>query len=75
MNNNNTNDFSNFQNQNLIFDNMFMNQNLNDDLFSGYYGINNQNLNPNNFNNFYEINNNNLMKYQRLEIVKLLCQL
>ena len=73
MNNNNTNDFSNFQNQNLIFDNMFMNQNLNNNLLSNYSGINNQNLNPNNFNNFYEINNNNLMKYQRLEIVKLLC--
>ena len=75
MNNNNTNDFSNFQNQNLIFDNMFMNQNLNNNLFSNYYGINNQNLNPNNFNDFYEINNNNLMKYQRQENVKLLCQL
>ena len=72
MNNNNTNDFSNFQNQNLIFDNMFMNQNLNNNLLSNYSGINNQNLNPNNFNNFYEMNN--LMKYQRLEIGKL-CQL
>ena len=67
MNNNNTNDFSNFQNQNLIFDNMFMNQNLNNNLLSNYSGINNQNLNPNNFNDFnftmlnlqYEMNNNN----------------
>ena len=83
MNNNNTNDFSNFQNQNLIFDNMFMNQNLNNNLLSNYSGINNQNLNPNNFNDFnftmlnlqYEMNNNNLMKNQRLEIGKLLCQL
>ena len=42
-----------------MFDNMFMNQNLNYNLLSNYYGINNQNLNPNNFNDFYEINNNN----------------